>query len=111
MEVEPNEVWEKNAIEALEKEYRFWMTERISPCGLNRYGPNMKAEERLVCGYDNTCKRISLPQGLTREEKIEAAKSLKAEGESGEDHTPRFYHRAYEYAAVWLGGFFRNVFF
>ena len=100
MTVAPDPTWEKTAIKALEKEYRFWMNERISICGLNRYGTNMEDEEKLIRAYDNACKRIDLPQNLSNEEKIKAEKSLIAEGESGEDHTPRFYHRAYEYAAV-----------
>lgn len=102
MEVEPNARWERGVICALEKEYKFWMTERIAPCGLNRYGTNMKDRQTLIKGFEETRKRIPLPTNLSDDEKVASAISLIAEGESGEDHTPRFDHRAAEYAAVGL---------
>jgi len=102
LEVDYDAKWEEFAVNALEKEYKFWMTERMTPCGLNRYGTNMKDRQTLIKGFEETRKRILLPTNLSDDEKAAYEISLIAEGESGEDHTPRFGHRAAEYAAVGL---------
>lgn len=99
MKAEPDAEWEKTAIAALEKEYVFWMTERISPCGLNRHGTNMKDRRTLIRDYDNYT-RIKLPKNVSDDVKAQTMISLTAEGESGEDHTPRYHRRAAEYAGV-----------
>lgn len=100
MQAEPNAEWECKAMTALEKEYTFWMTERTTPCGLNRHGTNMKDEKRIIGYYNAVCSRISLPKDIPDDEKIRAGISAITEAESGEDFTPRFSHRAYEYAPV-----------
>ncbi len=79
---------------ALCKEYEFWRTKRSCANGLNRYGTN----------YDYAGKGADLSEyeqrtGLdfsayTKEEKVELCENRTAEGESGEDHTPRFFGRA-----------------
>ena len=42
-----DDVWLKKAIACLEKEYAFWMTERLTSIGLNQYGTNAKDEKKI----------------------------------------------------------------
>lgn len=83
--------WHKKAIESLEKEYNFWMKNRITKTGLNQYGTNQEKIRCLSWFYDNVVrKRINLNDNLSLSEKAERAKNFIAEGESGEDFTPRY---------------------
>ena len=98
---------------ALQKEYSFWMTERISETGLNRYGSNYDyaVNEPNLTDFS---KRIGIDlSGLTRAEKTAYALDRCAEGESGHDYTPRFGGRAYEVNPVdlnsYLYGFERTM--
>jgi len=34
----PDAAWLKSAVAVLKKDYNFWMTKRLAPCGLNRSG-------------------------------------------------------------------------
>lgn len=103
--------WLENAYISLEKEYWFWMSERLTPCGLNRYGTNKRSKIELARFYDNAVLngRIKLKPIKSFDKKVEQEKSLIAEGESGEDHTPRFFHKAYDYAAIDLNSHLYGV--
>jgi alpha,alpha-trehalase len=69
----------------------------------------MKDEKRIIGYYNAVCSRISLSRDISDEEKIRAGISAITEAESGEDFTPRFSHRAYEYAPVDLNSHLYGV--
>ncbi len=84
----------QSSYKALKEEYKFWMTKRICENGLNRYGTNYDYAKN-GCDLSEFAERIHLDiSTLTEEEKVEIAENRVAEGESGEDHTPRFLGRA-----------------
>ncbi len=79
----------------LKTEYDFWMTERIAPNGLNRYGTNMDYRGKKMLDTSDIYARLGLNvEDWTDEEKYSLRENLCAEGESGEDHTPRFISQA-----------------
>lgn len=82
--------WLKDSVEALELEYEFWMTKRITPSGLNRYGTNFDYAKH---GFDISryAERVGLDiSGWSYDQKLACAINHISEGESGEDHTPRY---------------------
>lgn len=87
--------WLKETIPYLEKEYAFWMSKRIAENGLNRYGTNYDyaANKNVFCleYAERTGKDVS---ACSDEEIVNIAINANAEGESGEDHTPRFLSEA-----------------
>ena len=93
--------WLKNAIEALEIEYAFWMRERITPIGLNQHGCNAKDEKVLVGYYEYASNRVELPQDVSVAEKMSVARNFVAEAESGQDYNPRYEcHNSLDYAQI-----------
>ena len=51
--------------------------------------------------YDYVSTRVDLPKDIPTEEKMRIAKNFVAEGESGEDYTPRYaHHNALDYAQI-----------
>lgn len=97
-----DERWLDGALVNLEKEYEFWMTNRMTPIGLNQYGCNSTDKEHLLFVYDYCARlRIPLPRDADEEYQINMARNLIAEGESGEDYTPRYaHHNALDYAQI-----------
>ena len=92
-----DEAFLRDSYEALLREYEFWMTERIAPNGLNKYGTNCKEEERLKEVAFSYAQRVGRDiSAYSDEEKIACAKNCLAEGESGEDHTRRFGGAAFD---------------
>lgn len=89
-------------IGALEREYSFWMRERLLPCGLNRYGNSADRETKLYMAVEAEG-RISVSFGENDREWI--GDNVLAECESGWDFSPRFAHRCREYAPVDLNSF------
>ena len=93
--------WLKKAVSGLEKEYKFWMTERITPIGLNQYGCNATDREVLLGYFDYACGRVSLDKSLPEDQKIWIAKNLVAEAESGQDYNPRYdHHNSLDYVQI-----------
>lgn len=86
----------KRLISALEKEYRFWMNERILPCGLNRYGSSADRETKLFMATEAE-QRLGKPLAGDREK---LGGNILAECESGWDFSPRFSRRCTEFAPV-----------
>lgn len=95
--------WLRRAFPILEKEYAFWMRERMSTTGLNRYGwnevPDTLAEEfittagkRLGCDFRR--------MGWDRERLRKYALDCIAECESGWDFNPRFERRCSDFCAI-----------
>ena len=105
-----DDAWLQQAVCGLEQEYSFWMTKRLTPIGLNQYGTNAKDEKLLLDYYAYVSNRVELDQTLPDEEKIRIAKNFVAEGESGEDYTPRYEnHNALEYAQIDLNAHLYGV--
>ncbi len=89
--------WLRRAYAALCKEYDFWMKNRITPTGLNRYGGDItgKNHEASAEYYFN---RIGKRLDGESAEQIDA--NLTAECESGWDCSPRFNDRATEFIPI-----------
>ncbi len=83
----------KDGYEALKTEYAFWMTRRIAENGLNRYGCNADYSKKNNADYYARRFKIDMSD-WTEARKVEFCLNCMAEGESGEDHTPRFAGRA-----------------
>lgn len=77
--------WLKTAYEALEKEYEFWQTRRMTPCGLNQYSNNVPYEERKV-SYLDIVKRFGLENS---DNAGDIAANAATDCESGWDCNPR----------------------
>lgn len=97
----------------LEKEYSFWMTRRIAPNGLNRYGHDATPKE-LTDFCNGLAHRVKVnPANFTDEERLRFGAHLLAEAESGWDFTPRFEGRCMDFNPVDLNtilyGFERNM--
>ncbi|MCQ2603305.1 MAG: alpha,alpha-trehalase, partial [Clostridia bacterium] len=81
--------WLKEAYELLKVEYDFWMRERMTATGLNRYYHHPKTDDEKVEFYDYVTTRISqLDKNLPYEKKAEIGSSLNADCEAGLDFTP-----------------------
>lgn len=91
----------KEGYDALKTEYTFWMTKRLAPNGLNRYGTNHSDDDRfarVAAGLSERLKMTFPP--MTREESIAFGKRFSGEGESGEDYTERFRMRCAEISPI-----------
>lgn len=94
--------WLAEAYRTLEREYDFWMRERITPVGLNRYGSS--ASDALVNEFLVTAgERLGtdfLAQGRTPEELHKLGLDFVAEAESGWDFNPRFERRCTDFCPL-----------
>jgi alpha,alpha-trehalase len=107
-----DEKWLDNALAHLEKEYEFWMTKRITPIGLNQYGHNNPPKELILESYKyiSTHRLPHLPKDADEEYKINLVLNLYAEGESGEDYTPRYdHHNPLDYSPIDLNSHLYGV--
>lgn len=77
----------RDAFHTLKKEYDFWMTKRLAPNGLNRYGSEDSAEECAAFYNDCVVSRLGANAERVPEE---AGGHYLAEAESGWDFSPRF---------------------
>lgn len=88
----------EDSFEALKLEYSFWKEKRMTKTGLNRYGSNIKRHSREMieraCRYMSERIKVDF-DGMSFEEKRRFILDRRGEGESGEDHTPRFSDRSY----------------
>ena len=96
----------------MEKEYEFWMKERVTPIGLNKYG-HSATDEWLVSFCNGICQRLKISQD-TYEDKVEQGGHFLAIAESGWDFTPRFhdgdnYYACENYAPVDLNSILFGV--
>ncbi len=95
--------WLKKILPTLEKEYNFWMTQRITPIGLNRFynsspdsineGTYFGIKKRLGENYDTTIVR-------TQAEQIALGSHITSELESGWDMNPRFDSRCNDFCPL-----------
>jgi alpha,alpha-trehalase len=93
--------WLQLAVDALEKEYKFWLERRSFKNGLFHYGHHAEnndipLEMYASCGLN----RIGLSPVDSIEEQIEIANHIVAEAESGWDFNPRFDCRCQDFAPV-----------
>lgn len=89
-EVTHDDEWLKKAYFSLKKEYNYWMSERITPIGLNRYFHSVDTDQENIAFYDYVATRINLDKNASREDKIRIGSSLWCDGEGGLDFSPRF---------------------
>ena len=105
-----DEIWLEKAVEGLEKEYAFWMKERMTSIGLNQYGCNATDKDVLLYYYDYISSRIEMDQSLSDKEKMRVARNFLAEAESGESYTPRYEnHNALDYVQIDLNAHLYGV--
>ncbi len=88
----------ERAYPALEKEYAFWMEQRATPSGLNRYGCDLTRDEDFLDVAAYFAERISQPLPDSRDTHLAWGKSMMALAESGWDCTSRFALNAHEHA-------------
>ena len=93
--------WLRGILPSLEKEYRFWMTERMTPCGLNHDSNNASEAEkwdflRLVKRRFGEGFKL---EGCTREDSLRVASHYISEAECW-DFTPRFKGECEDYCPV-----------
>lgn len=93
--------WLRKVLPGLEKEYRFWMTERITPVGLNRHGNNATDEEKLafIALLQERLGPNFKTEGLTREELLQIGSNHIAEAESW-DFNPRYKMRCMDFGRI-----------
>lgn len=93
---------------AMEKEYEFWMTKRIAPNGLNRYG-HSATDDELIYFCNIIAHRVGVDAAkLTDAERLELGAHLLAEAESGWDFNPRFHGKCMDYNPVDLNAILYN---
>ena len=94
--------WLRKVLPTLEKEYRFWMSERIAPTGLNRYG-NEGTDRDKMDFVDMLKVRLGSrfkTDGLSHQELLDVGSHYIAEAESGWDFNPRFQTRCMDFCPV-----------
>lgn len=79
--------WLRKVYETLKKEYKFWMTRRITEIGLNQYGCDMNDEIDVDENYKYTCARLEYE--VPTDDKRRFARNFIADCESGWDFNPR----------------------
>lgn len=89
--------WLMMSLPYLEKEYFYWMENRMTSIGLNRYG-NSASRQELIDFYKYVEDRLKLPKGAENPELI--GSHYLSEAESGWDFTPRFEHTIEHYCPV-----------
>lgn len=95
--------WLRKAFPLLEKEYGFWMRERMTPTGLNRYGWNDVTEELVEEFVTTAGKRLGCDfrrLGWDGEQLRKFALDCIAECESGWDFNPRFERRCSDFCPM-----------
>ena len=93
----PSENTVREFYPSMVKEYEFWMSERILPCGLNRYASSASANDMKNFVEEVAQRGIVDGNDAETEKKV---KHLFAEAESGWDFSPRFNGMALCYAPV-----------
>jgi len=86
-EVYKDKVWLSMAYGILTKEYTFWMTERITPTGLNRYGYDMK--NGRIAAYAKMIRQRVSGLDLSDRTDEDLVENFMADAESGWDFNPR----------------------
>lgn len=95
-------VWLARAFATLRKEYDFWMTQRMTPVGLNRYGSSAgeALRQEFVATGGQRLGTDFRSRGLSEGELLQLGAHFAAEAESGWDFTPRFERRCEDFCPV-----------
>ena len=105
-----DKTWLSDCYKALEIEYKFWMTERISACGLNFYSGKYPDKEFLCNRY---CARRNIERPESPEIRDEYAMAFHTGCESGWDFSSRCGIMQHRYAWLCLNsllyGFEKNM--
>lgn len=94
-----DKVWLSSAYEMLCREYNYWMTERITPIGLNRYDTNITDREYLATRAADYEERIHRKVSADR---ADIGRHYLATCESGYDCSSRFKFDIFNYAPLCL---------
>ena len=89
--------WLRNATNMLIKEHSYWMTQRITPIGLNQYGAEVPADT-IEKRFNIFQRRADMDASAYDKKMI--ANTVFAHAESGWDCTPRFEYDALSYIPV-----------
>jgi alpha,alpha-trehalase len=92
-------LWLKKTIPIIEKEYNFWMTERITPTGLNRQFNSATDKQKLETFYyvgSRLGPNFDTTAIKTREEKLKIGSHFISECETW-DFNPRFENRCEDF--------------
>ena len=102
--------WLAGAFTTLQKEYDFWMTQRITPVGLNRYSSSASDElkQEFVTTGGQRLNTDFRNRGLSDTEILRLGTHFAAEAESGWDFNPRFERRCEDFCPVDLNA---NLYF
>jgi arylsulfatase A-like enzyme len=94
-----DQAWLKSATATLETEYSFWMSQRLSPCGLNRQ--HHAATTNYLMGFYHylATQRFKGLNHTTPEEKLAFSSQALSEAETW-DFTPRYDRRAEDFCPV-----------
>jgi len=96
----------RRMLPVLEKEYDFWMKNRLAPNGLNRYGHNEPDKGELEKFFGKVAGRVRIDGSkMSSDERVAAGAHLLAEAESGWDFNPRFDGRCMDFNQVDLNAF------
>ena len=98
--------WLLECYKALEIEYKFWQSERMTPCGLNRYFGHYEDYKHLC---DRFCTRLKIEMPKTDEEMREYADSFHSGCESGWDFSSRCGKMQHHYAWLCLNSLLYGV--
>lgn len=80
--------WLKSAYETLKKEYNFWMSQRMTPTGLNKFGVKQNSIEQVkIQKYERVCRRLK--KNFPPEDAYNIATNFLCDCESGWDFNPR----------------------
>ena len=97
-----DKAWLSKILPVLEKEYFFWMTERITPLGLNRYGNSAEDKTKM-----NFVKLVKSRLGdafnvetYSDKERLVIGSHYISEAESGWDFNPRFNGKCEDFCPV-----------
>ncbi|MCQ2742117.1 MAG: alpha,alpha-trehalase [Bacilli bacterium] len=82
--------WLRSAYFTLKVEYSFWMRERITPCGLNRYHHHDKTDQECIDFYDYVATRLEIDPNASPKMKMHDGSAYNACAESGLDFSPRY---------------------
>lgn len=94
-----DKVWLNGAYEMLCREYNYWMTERITPIGLNRYDTNITDRDYLATRAADYEERIHRTISADR---ADIGRHYLATCESGYDCSSRFQFDIFNYAPLCL---------
>lgn len=94
--------WLAAACETLKEEYAFWMRERLTPVGLNRYGSSAREElvDEFLATGGKRLGRDFFNEGRSPEQLRKLGLDLVAEAESGWDFNPRFDRRCTDFCPL-----------